>query len=61
MAKLTSSTEKSTVQVSPDGNSIIFQSSETGNQVFWPAKDWEDLKSFIDSKVDSITKVMNND
>lgn len=50
MAKLTSSTDKSTAQVSPDGNSIIFQSVETGNQVFWPTKDWKDLKDFVDNK-----------
>jgi hypothetical protein len=56
MAKLTSSTGKTNADVSPDGNSIIFQSTETGAQVFWPAKDWEDLKNFIDIKVTSKNK-----
>lgn len=50
MAKLISSTKKTTVQVSPDGNSIIFKSCETDNQVFWPMKDWKDLKDHIDKK-----------
>ena len=53
MAKLTSSTDKTTAQVSPDGHSIIFKSIETGHQVFWPMKDWKDLKDHVDKKAEN--------
>lgn len=51
MAKLTSSTEKTKVDISPDKSSIIFQSVEQGHQIWWPTKDWQDLKDFIDRRL----------
>ena len=50
MAKLLSSTGKTELEVSPDGNSIIMRSG--GHQVYWPLKDWPDARKFIDAKYD---------
>lgn len=50
MAKLLSSTGKSTAEINPDGNALIFKSVATGQQVFWPLKDWGDLQIMVNSK-----------
>lgn len=51
MAKLLSSTGKSTAEINPDGNALIFKSVATGNQVFWPLKDWADLERMVKAKM----------
>lgn len=50
MAKLLSSTEKSSAQVTPDGISIVFQVVGTDKTIHWPLSDWPELKYWIDQK-----------
>jgi hypothetical protein len=50
MSKLRSSTDKSEIEVSPDGHSIIMRSISNGNQVYWPLKDWPDMRRYLDMK-----------
>lgn len=52
MAKLLSSTENTSVQLTPDGVSIVFQSIKQGHTIHWPASGWLELKQWIDWKVD---------
>lgn len=51
MAKLLSSTEKTSVQVTPDGISIVFQSIGTDKTVYWPVSDWPELRKWLEIKI----------
>jgi len=51
MARLESATGHATAQVSPDGNSVIFQRKNSTEQIYWPAKDWEELDRYVRSKI----------
>ena len=60
MAGLISSSGKGRVDISPDKTSLIFQSVEKGHQVWFPAKDWNDMKDFIDSKLNKTENTKEN-
>lgn len=53
MATLQSRTGKATVQVSPDGFSVIF-SNNNGLQIYWPASDWASAAQFIRREIERI-------
>ena len=55
--KALSQTGKATCHVSPDGNSIIFQSVETQAQVYFPVSDWPELRAFIEATIDKLKDV----
>ena len=52
-----SKTGATVVDVSPDGNSIIFQSVETDHQVYWPVTDYIDLREYIQLKINRLPKL----
>lgn len=49
MIKLTSSTGNTTIEINPDRNALIFKSKSCEAGVYWPMKDWDDLKSYVDA------------
>lgn len=53
MASLQSKTGKATVQVSPDGFSVIF-GNNNGLQIYWPASDWAGAAQFIRREIERI-------
>jgi hypothetical protein len=60
VAKLLSHTGNSTVEITPDGVSIIFRSTkDIDKSVFWPTKDWPSLKKFIDGHAPTVREVKN--
>lgn len=48
--RLLSSTKNTSVIVTPDGISIVFQSMKQGHTIHWPMSDWNELKKWIDSR-----------
>jgi hypothetical protein len=53
-AKLLSPSKNTSVQVTPDGVSIVFQSVKQGYTVYWPASAWPELRKWLDSKFEEL-------
>lgn len=51
--KFLSGTTTTSVQVTPDGVSIIFQSMKQGHTVYWPTADWAALRKWLDSELEN--------
>ena len=51
-ARLLSPSKNTSVQVTPDGISIVFQSMKQGHTNYWPASDWLELRKWLDSKIE---------
>ena len=49
--KLLSGTGNTSVAVTPDGISIVFQSVKHGHTIYWPASNWLELRNWLDSSI----------
>ncbi len=60
--KLQSSTRNTTAEVSRDSAgkpvAIVFSGSQKV-QVYWPVKDWPNLKQFLDNEINDLSKEKN--
>ena len=54
--KVQSSTNKTTVEVNPDRTALIFKSRTCESGVYWPIKDWLDLKVYVDALLNGESK-----
>ena len=52
--KLLSGTGNTSVAVTPDGVSIVFQSVEHGHTIYWPVSNWPELRKWLDSRIGEI-------